>query len=452
MNSVARNAQARPHRRPRGDPRAQFRAPLLPGPGAGPRLDPLGTNANSQGEAGAEISTFDPATKRAFVTNAAANSLDVFDLSDPTSQVPLPSVALGAFGGLPNSVDFTSRCGGLLAVAMEATEKTDSGTVELFDVDGNHLDSIGVGAQPDMLIFHQRGKQLLVANEGEPADDGSVDPPGSVSVIDLKRCLAKIRVRTAGFAEVPTRGPVRIFGPGAGKARDLEPEYIASAGDRAWVTIQEANAIGILDLDGPSSRWSGASASRITGCPGMPSTRAMRTVASTSWRGSTCSACISPDAIAPYAIKEERRRRGKGCGEDGTKWGRTAIRLVTANEGDSRDWEYFSEEARVSDLNLDPDVFDASAGEDQNLGRLTVTTTLGDTDDDGEYEKLYAFGGRSMSVLESQRQDRSFDTRSFLELLHRRPRARVFQPRQRGRPGEIPTTAATTRGRSPRAS
>ena len=368
------------------------------------------------GEAGAEISTFDPATKRAFVTNAAANSLDVFDLSDPTSPVPLPSVALGAFGGLPNSVDFTSRCGGLLAVAMEATEKTDSGTVELFDVDGNHLDSIGVGAQPDMLIFHQRGKQLLVANEGEPADDGSVDPPGSVSVIDLKRCLAKIRVRTAGFAEVPTRGPVRIFGPGAGKARDLEPEYIASAGDRAWVTIQEANAIGILDLDRAKFEVVRSLGFKNHGLPknavdasdedGGINVRAWEHVFG----------MYQPDAIAPYTVKEGRRRRGKGCGErrhDNT-CGERAVRLVTANEGDSRDWEYFSEEARVSDLNLDPDVFGASAGEDQNLGRLTVTTTLGDTDGDGEYEKLYAFGGRSMSVLNPSGRI-AFDTRSFLE-------------------------------------
>ncbi len=69
---------------------------------------------------------------------------------------------------------------------MEALEKTDPGTVELFDVDGNHLDTIGVGAQPDMLTFHERGKQLLVANEGEPADDGSVDPRGSVSVIEAQ--------------------------------------------------------------------------------------------------------------------------------------------------------------------------------------------------------------------------------------------------------------------------
>jgi hypothetical protein len=373
----------------------------------------LGRTAEA-GEAGAEISTFDPATERAFVTNAAANTLDVFDLSDPSSPAPLPSIALGGFGGLPNSVDFTPRCGGLLAVAIEAPEKTDPGSVEFFDPDGNHLGGIGAGAQPDMLVFHDGGRRLLIANEGEPSDDGSVDPPGSVSIIDLKRCLAHIRSRTADFAGAPTRGPVRIFTPGAGKATDLEPEYIAAAGERAWVTVQEANAIGILDLE--KARF------EVVRSLGFKDHGRWRNALDASDEDGAINirpwdhvlGMYQPDAIAPYTVTERHGGRGKSCARRGRPCGRSAVRLVTANEGDSRDWEFFSEESRVKDLNLDPDVFDAQAGDDENLGRLTVTTTLGDRDDDGEYERLYAFGGRSMSVL-NPNGEIAFDTGSFLE-------------------------------------
>ena len=59
--------------------------------------------------------------------------------------------------------------------------------------------------------------------------------------------------------------------------------------------------------------------------------------------------------------------------------------LITANEGDTRDYDAYSEEARVADLTLDPVAFPnaASLQQDENLGRLTLTTTPGDTDADG---------------------------------------------------------------------
>ena len=130
----------------------------------------------------AEIAAFDPASKRLFSINLNLRQLDVLDLSAPDSPVLVQTVPLA---GKPNSV--ASRRG-VVAVALEGAQKTDPGSVKFFNASGTFLNQLTVGSLPDMLVFSPNGKWLLVANEGEPnsynqAD--SVDPDGSVSVIDM---------------------------------------------------------------------------------------------------------------------------------------------------------------------------------------------------------------------------------------------------------------------------
>jgi hypothetical protein len=74
--------------------------------------------------------------------------------------------------------------------------------------------------------------------------------------------------------------------------------------------------------------------------------------------------------------------------------------LLTANEGDTRDYAGYSEESRVKDLKLDPTKFPDAANlrKDDQLGRYTVTTSAGDTDGDGDFDVLYGIGARSFTV------------------------------------------------------
>jgi DNA-binding beta-propeller fold protein YncE len=160
--------------------------------------------------------------------------------------------------GLVNSVAIHH---GLAAVAIEATTRSSPGVVVFFDTKTRKLSRgtnvVPVGPLPDMLTFTHDGRKLLVANEGTPDaygarigtsvprlyGDAPSDPPGGVTVIDVH---TRTVIAHAGFAGVPTVGANVRTGTGM----DFEPEYITVDEDdrTAYVTLQEANAIGVLDL------------------------------------------------------------------------------------------------------------------------------------------------------------------------------------------------------------
>jgi hypothetical protein len=95
--------------------------------------------------------------------------------------------------------------------------------------------------------------------------------------------------------------------------------------------------------------------------------------------------------------------------------------LLLANEGDARDYPGFNEEARVSTLTLDPTVFPNATTLKGNgpagIGRLTVSTVGADSDNDGDVDRLFAFGGRSFSVLDAATGNLVFDSADDIEQL-----------------------------------
>ena len=352
-------------------------------------LEVLGTyETGAYDEGAAEISAYDRSSERIFVTNADANTVDVLDASDPENLTLAFTIDLSGYGDGVNSVAVHN---GVVAVAVEADPKTDNGSVVFFDTDGDYLNSVEVGALPDMLTFTPNGRYLLVANEGEPNDDYTVDPEGSISIIDMKRGVGRLGasdVATADFSDFNSATldeSIRVFGPDATVAQDMEPEYIAVSHDSkyAWVTLQENNALAIVDIakgEITSLVGLGFKDHSVEG-NGLDASDRDDAINITTW---PVLGMYLPDAIASYHYRCETY-------------------LVTANEGDARDYDGFAEEERVKDLDLDPTAFpDADdLQEDEAIGRLTVTTTLGDTDNDGDYDALHAFGGRSFSIWSS---------------------------------------------------
>ncbi|HRE15827.1 MAG TPA: hypothetical protein PLW86_02010, partial [Rhodocyclaceae bacterium] len=186
-----------------------------------------------------EIVAFDKLTNTLWV--AGVKGVDV--LNAKTGQL-IKHIDTSIYGAI-NSVAIHN---GVAAFAIESTvDRTQSGTIRLFNTTtmtpAAGINSITVGALPDMIKFTADGSRLLVANEATPTVYGvpALDPQGSVSVIDMG---TRTVLHTATFNAAPTSGSHIRTGTGM----DFEPEYIAvnAAGTRAYVTLQEANAIGVL--------------------------------------------------------------------------------------------------------------------------------------------------------------------------------------------------------------
>ncbi len=204
-------------------------------------------------EGAAEIVSYDRATSRLFFTNADANTIGILDISDPTNLTLVTNIDISTYGAGVNSCAFSN---GILAVAVEADPVTDAGSVVFFNADGEFQAAVTVGALPDMVAFTPDGTKLIVANEGEPNDDYTIDPQGTISIIDLAGGVAAATVSTADFtafddkrASLINRG-IRIFGPDASVSQDLEPEYITVTPDNttALVALQENNALAVVDI------------------------------------------------------------------------------------------------------------------------------------------------------------------------------------------------------------
>ena len=190
-----------------------------------------------------EIPAFDRSTSTIWV--AGVVGVDVLDAANGALVEHIDVTGWG----LVNSVAIHE---GLAAFAIEAgpPDRRRAGVVVFYDTRTRLPigDPVTVGSLPDMLTFTHDGSKLLVANEATPnsvADTAYTlpDPAGSVSIIDV---ASRTLIATAGFENVPQLGTNLRTNVGM----DFEPEYIAveKDGSRAFVTVQEANAIAVLDL------------------------------------------------------------------------------------------------------------------------------------------------------------------------------------------------------------
>ena len=379
---------------------------------------------------GAEISAFDPASKRAFATSNGG--IQVVDLTNPATPTLITNIApasLGVVGLTSNDVSSVAlrkavgATPAVLAATVLPASKLDNGHVIFLNpATGALLGSVVVGQNPDHVCFSPDGTKVLVANEGEP-NGGSVDVAadttvGSVSIIDISGGLVAPTVSTAGFAAFDTQvaalraAGVRIFknsgGTDAVPSTEFEPEYIAISPDgaTAMVALQEANAVAVLNI---------ATATFTSIVPmGQKDYSAIRTDLSDRDNGGTANlinpvvgnpvfGLYMPDTIGSYSVA-----------------GQTYY--VTANEGDDRnDFLTPDETTTVANYDLDDTVFpnESDLKTNAKLGRLTVSNSTGlrgDTDGDGDIDQILSYGARSFSILDAAG-NIVFDSGDMIEMI-----------------------------------
>ncbi len=366
--------------------------------------------AGAIGLNGAEIAAFDADAKRAFVTSE--NGLQVVDAADLSSLSVIATLDPAALGFDASEITSVAAKNGVVAVARpDPTGLIDGendpffGAGQVLYYDADTLGFLGVsqvGPLPDMLTFSDDGAYLLVANEGQSSGeenepDATQNPNGSVSVIAINPAnLTLSTVTTLDFtdasltAEALTDKGVRINPNAPSPAADIEPEYITIEGAKAFITLQENNAVAVIeDIANPTPFT-------IDDIQPLGTQDFSKTLFDPSnedgginLQNAPVQGLRMPDAVASYTVG-----------------GQTYY--ITANEGDGRDVD----ESRGDDLvdgdlsngEVDATAFDQATldalADDADLGRLKFSNVDGDTDGDGLIEELTAFGARSFTIFD----------------------------------------------------
>lgn len=364
------------------------------------------------GSNSAEIIAFDDSTNRLYIANSIAQKLDIVNFSNPAIPVLLNSISISTYGNI-NSVAVHN---GVVAMAIENINPQLNGSVVFLDSDGIFISQVQVGAMPDMITFNRDYTKILTANEGEPNADYSIDPEGSVSIVDLTPGYASLtnsNVTTIGFTafngqEIALRAQgIRVFTTSASVAQDFEPEYLAVSEDntKAYVTLQENNAMVTIDL----------ATNTIT---------ALNPLGYSSYATGSGNAMDASDQSGAVLITGNLPIKGaympdamvyKTIGNQGY--------IFTANEGDSREFGSVVDASRLSSATFN-NVLDATAFPDayilrnnKFLGRLNALKYSGDTDGDGDYDELHVMGGRSFSIFNPLDGSLVWDSKDLIEQI-----------------------------------
>lgn len=329
-----------------------------------------------------------------------------------------------------------------VATIIPNANDTQPGKAVFFDTaTGNILKSLDVGFNPDNVSFHPDGSKVLVANEAEPG--ATMDPPGSISIIDVASIqtandvttLAQSSVATwdlspANLASGVSLSNIRIASNLLAEPHmDVEPESIVGDGNLLYVTLQENNAVATFDLT--RNAW--------TAVNSLGTIRQRVDASDRDGPGGTAAALIDdlvdgipqPDSVVGYRYNGARY-------------------YVTTNEGDARADIDFADHGIEGNPFIDPATLaelsaryttdpaqPADSTDDRFLGRLKISPTDGDTDGDGDIDMPLMFGTRSFSIWNAEDGSRVYDSGSDIEEITLRDAPTLFNAD--GRPARFDT-------------
>ncbi|AZA58417.1 choice-of-anchor I family protein [Chryseobacterium shandongense] len=359
-------------------------------------FDPSGNNNSST-----EIVVHDPATQRLFTISSLTDVFDIINFSNPTTPTVINTINMAPYGGITS----IAVKNGIIAAASPNTNPQQNGSVVFFDINGNFLKQVSVGALPDMVTFSPDGTKVVTANEGEPNDAYTSDPEGTISIIDISGGIANLtqsNVTTLNFNAFDAQ-LAALTATGLRKVRtnntlsqDLEPEYITISSDsqKAWVTLQENNAVAEVNLATKTITGIWGLGKKDMSIPGngFDASDNNNELLIANW---PVKAYYTPDAVQNYKVG-------------------TTHYIVTANEGDEKDLSGFSERTTVGANNYTPDpaLFPQAAilKASYNLGRFRVSNATGNMDGDADFEEIAALGARSFSIFNADTRQIVYDS------------------------------------------
>jgi Bacterial Ig-like domain/Secretion system C-terminal sorting domain len=365
-------------------------------------FDPSGVNDST-----CEIVVYDPASKRLFATSAVEGRFDIINFANPEAPVTISSIDMTTYGGVTS----VAVKNGIVAVASPNAQEHLDGSVVFFDTNGVFLSQVGVGALPDNISFTPDGTKVLTANEGQPNSDYSTDPEGSVSIIDVSGNVAELTdedVTTLLFTDYNSQeaaliaSGVRKLKVTSTMSRDFEPEYISTSAnsEKAWVTLQENNAIAEINLTNNTITDVWALGTKDMSLPGngFDISDNNNEVLIANW---PIRSYFIPDGVATYSVG-------------------TTNYIITANEGDEKEYDGFEERTTIGagSYLLDAASYPQTAmlKKAHNAGRMRVTKLNGNTDADAEYEQIYSVGTRSFSIFNADTQEIVYDSGDDFEM------------------------------------
>lgn len=342
------------------------------------------TNAGADGDGGvAEIVKYNKYNQTMYLVSGKTQSVHIVNLNnvnsnsnttlEATKTVTLESIGINDAGDI-TSVD-VSPDGKEIAIAIQHKDYDKNGYIARFDANGQLISIHEAGIQPDMITYSPDGSLILTANEGEPRqgyEAGTVDPKGSITALDTNTNQS-YDIDFTAFDSAESRAALVadnvIIKKDTAPSVDFEPEYITISNDSltAYVTLQEANSIATIDLTtkqvtrvdslGFKDYSSGDNKVDL-----YKKDDAINITNTDEFLG-----IYMPDGISSYEV-------------DGKTY------LLTANEGDSREWgDYINE-------------VEEKYGESESK---IVTLNTDDYDGFDDLSKKYLFGGRSFSIIDA---------------------------------------------------
>lgn len=317
------------------------------------------------------------------VNDGASNKLNLTKRINPADMIPGFT-----FGDLTSVVVNTSDK--TIAVAVQAEDYSANGAILILNYDGTYKTHYEAGVQPDMVITAVNGRYLLTANEGEPRKgyETGIDPAGTITIVDTESSS----VRTIGFEKYDTEEGRKsllnnqvVLKKDAKPSLDLEPEYITVSGNTAYVSLQEANSIAVIDIAagevagvyGMGFKNHNAVGNELDLIKGKDSAQGI-SIANKNVYG-----VYMPDALSVINIDSKDY-------------------ILTANEGDAREWEEY--------VNITESKLTDSAGNSVKYEHL-----ISDYHDGFEENNTYVLGGRSFSIIDARTMKVVYDSGSEIE-------------------------------------